>query len=291
MPPRVTLPDLFVRPLIMGIVNVTPDSFSGDGLLNHEAVFAHAAQMIENGAALLDIGGESSRPGARPVGVEEEIRRTAPLLKALRAAFPATPLSIDTTKPAVARAALEAGACILNDISGFAADPAMVRLAAEYESYLVLTHNRAGAVQADSRLGGAYEAPVYNDIVAEVRQDLQTMTAQAQKAGIGPDRLILDPGLGFGKTVAQNLRLINEADKLSPEGLPLLLGPSRKSFIGHVLDLPPEDRLEGTAAAITVAILRGAAILRVHDVKAMSRTARMTTALARGWDESRQRDY
>ncbi|NTU77588.1 MAG: dihydropteroate synthase [Alphaproteobacteria bacterium] len=274
-------------PQVMGILNVTPDSFSGDGVLGAvdyvAAARIQAAKMIADGAALLDVGGESSRPGAFSVSAEEEIRRTAPVIAALHAVWPDVPISIDTVKPAVAAAALEAGARIINDISGSAQAPAMLDLAAKTGAYLVLMHNRAesGAVTRDARLGGAYEAPMYEDVIDEVRWELDAMVARARKAGVAVERLILDPGLGFGKTVEQNLRLINALENVRVAGLPFLLGPSRKSFIGRTLDLPVDERLEGTAAAVTVCVMRGAAILRVHDVKAMARVVKMAAAIAR----------
>jgi dihydropteroate synthase len=279
------IPALGRRTLVMGILNVTPDSFSGDGLLKQPdfaaAALGQAERMIADGAGILDIGGESTRPGYIPVSADEEIRRTAPVIEAIHARWPDLPISIDTMKPAVAAAALEAGACLINDISGTAVDPAMLSLAAARGVYLVVMHNRSegGAVTSDARLGNAYQAPVYNDIVADVLRDLRGMAGRAQAAGIAPERIILDPGLGFGKTVAQNLRLMDELDKIKTVGFPVLAGPSRKSFIGRVLDAPPDDRLEGTAAAVTICTLRGADILRVHDVKAMARVVKMARAI------------
>jgi dihydropteroate synthase len=271
----------------MGIVNVTPDSFSGDGLMTENDFVAgalrQATYMVADGAALLDVGGESSRPGSSPVNADEEIRRTVPVIAALRQAFPAIPLSIDTVKPLVAETALKAGASIINDISGTQQDPAMRTLAAESGVYLVLMHNgsEAHAVEKDSRLGAMYEAPAYGDIIDDVRHQLSELAAQALAAGVKRERIIIDPGLSFGKTVEQNLRLINELDKLKTLGFPLLAGPSRKSFIGRVLDLPVEERLEGTAAAVAACVLRGADILRVHDIKAMARVVKTAAAIAR----------
>jgi len=269
----------------MGIINVTPDSFSGDGLLLSadyvQGTVAAALQMVRDGADILDIGGESTRPGAIAVSVEEEIDRTASVIAALHKEIPLVPLSIDTAKPEVARAALAAGASLLNDVSGAAQDPAMRALAAASGAQLVLMHNAAQtqAVSQTQTIGGEYLAEACEDIVALVARELAAMASQALSDGVAEDQIILDPGIGFGKTLEQNLQLINQLDLLVPLGFPLLLGPSRKSFIGRVLDLPPEDRLEGTAAAVTLGTLRGASILRVHDVKFMSRLVRMTHAL------------
>lgn len=269
----------------MGVLNVTPDSFSGDGLLAGgdltAAALQQAERMVRDGADLLDVGGESSRPGSIPVSVDEEIRRTIPVLTALHAALPSVPLSIDTVKPRVAAAALESGASIINDVAGDNQDPAMLALAAKSGAYLVLMHNgsKASAVEPNRRLGTVYTAPVYQDVVEDVLGALNALATRAIAAGIAPARIILDPGLGFGKTVKQNLRLINELDKLKMLGFPVLVGPSRKGFIGRALDLPVDDRLEGTAAVVTACVLRGAAILRVHDVKEMARTAKMAVAI------------
>ena len=281
------LPDLGLRPLVMGILNVTPDSFSGDGLMVEQnyvvAALLQGKQMVADGADILDIGGESSRPGATPVSIDEEIRRTIPVIAALCSKFPSLPISIDTVKPEVAAAAVEAGASIINDISGAKQNPAMPTLAAKCGVYLALMHNssKANAVAEDKRLGAMYEAPTTEDIVDDVRRQLSDFAERAGAAGVARERIILDPGLGFGKTIEQNLRLINELDKLKTLGFPILAGPSRKSFIGRILDLPLNDRLEGTAAAVAVCVLRGADILRVHDVKEVARVVKMTAALTR----------
>lgn len=290
----IEIPGLGKRPLIMGILNITPDSFSGDGLMVMppptaeirrssviEAVLQQARRMIADGADILDIGGESSRPGSIPVSAEDEIERTAPVVEALHERFPLTPLSIDTVKPDVAKAALDKGACIINDISGTNQNPDMLKLASGTGAYIVLMHNssQSNAVLQDPRLGSMYEAPASGDIVRDVTEQLNRLAENALKAGIKRERIILDPGLGFGKTVEQNLRLINELDKFAALGFPVLSGPSRKSFIGRTLDLSVEDRLEGTCAAIAISVMRGASILRVHDVKAMARVAKMTQAV------------
>lgn len=279
------LSDLGKRPLIMGIINVTPDSFSGDGLLLSEDYVRdaadHAMQMIADGADMIDIGGESTRPGAIPISSGEEIRRTLPVIEAIHKAIPHTPLSIDTMKPEVARAALDAGATIINDVSGCNQDPQMRALAREHNAFLVVMHNaaNAAAVAKLNVIGGEYLAPAHEVTTADVARDLAALAAAAMNDSVARENIILDPGIGFGKTLEQNLALINQLDLFMPLGFPVLLGPSRKSFIGRVLDLPPEERLEGTAAAIAIGTLRGASILRVHDVRFMSRVARMTQAL------------
>lgn len=284
------IPELSTRPLIMGIINVTPDSFSGDGLLLSEDYVRdatrHALSMIDDGADILDIGGESTRPGSIPTPSGEEIRRVLPVITAIHKERPDIPLSIDTMKPEVARVALEAGARILNDISGHGQDPQMRELAATKGAYLILMHNeaRARAVTQTNIVGGEYLAKEETKSTADVARDLVDLATTAMQSGIARDKIILDPGIGFGKTLEQNLALINQLDHFLPLGFPLLLGPSRKSFIGRVLDLPPEERVEGTAAAVAVGIMRGASILRVHDVRIMSRVARMTQALKNAAD-------
>ncbi len=272
------------RTYIMGILNVTPDSFSGDGLLTQEdwvrAAVDQARRFKEAGADLLDVGGESTRPGSQPVSGEEEMRRVVPVIEAL-AAEGLGPISVDTYKAAVARAAVEAGADLINDVWAMRADPDMAHVAAELRVPIVLMDNRARreAVVRDPRLGARYEGERVGDMVVAVRRHLQERAWAAQEAGIPRYRIILDPGIGFGKTVEQNLDLIRRLNELADLGYPLLVGPSRKSFIGFTLDLPVDERLEGTAAAVAVSIVRGADILRVHDVKAMVRVARMTDAL------------
>ncbi len=282
-----TLPFLRQRPLIMGILNATPDSFSGDGLLgpngSSAATLRQAELMVANGADIIDIGGESTRPGASPVSADEELRRTIPVIEALRRQMPVVPLSIDTMKPEVAAQAATAGATIINDVSGTQQAPSMLKLAARHGVYLVLMHNssHADAVIKDAHLGAMYEAPSSGDIVSDVKNQLKALANNAIKAGIAPDKIIIDPGLGFGKTVEQNLRLMNELDKLKELGFPVLAGPSRKSFIGRTLDLPVDDRLEGTAACVAACVMRGADILRVHDVKELARVASMANAISR----------
>jgi dihydropteroate synthase len=260
----------------MGIINVTPDSFSGDGLLDEEnvknAAVEKAAVFINEGVDILDVGGESTRPGAEFVGEEEEINRVVPVIKAIRANFPHVLISVDTYKAKVAREAIPAGG-----------DSEMGAVAAEYQVPVILMHNRLqpGSSEIEERLGGRYIGTDYDDLIKDIRDELMTGVSLAHQNGIVDENIILDPGIGFGKTVPQNLELMDRLDEIKSLGYPLLVGPSRKSFIGYTLDLPPEDRLEGTAAAVALAIDRGADIIRIHDVKVMTRVARMTDAIVR----------
>jgi dihydropteroate synthase len=273
------------RTRVMGILNVTPDSFSGDGLAVGGDVVARvveqAGAFVADGADILDVGGESTRPGSRPVSAEEEAARVVPVIKALSARFPDTVVSIDTWKAAVAADALDAGAAIVNDVWALEADPDMPGLVAARGVPVILMHNRsrAGAVTHDSRVGGQYAGAEYGHLLQDVAADLEKLTDNAIAAGVDRAQIILDPGIGFGKSVTQNMALINHLDALKPLGFPLLIGPSRKSFIGQVLGVAPEEREEGTAAALALGIARGAGIVRVHDVKAMARVVRMTDAI------------
>jgi dihydropteroate synthase len=271
---------------IMGIINVTPDSFSGDGVMSHAAWVKRAVEQGVNfareGAHLLDVGGESTRPGAAPVEADEEMRRVLPVIRAM-AAEVNLPISIDTYKAEVAAAALDAGATLVNDVWGLQMDPALAPLCAQRGAPVIVMHNRSrprDAVQ-EARLGARYVGPEYADLLTDVSRELEVSINLAKKAGIPHEHILIDPGIGFGKAVEQNLTLLNNLDKLKALGYPLLLGPSNKSFIGYTLDLPPDDRLEGTAAAVAIGIARGADIIRVHQVKAMSRVARMTDAIVR----------
>jgi dihydropteroate synthase len=246
------------------------------------AAVAQALQMIGDGADMLDVGGESSRPGAVPVPAEEETRRVVPVIAALRGRGVTIPIAVDTVKASVAEAALRAGASIVNDITALRGDRDMASAVARHGAEVVLMHNRADAssLAQSAVVGGEYSAPDYTNVVDDVVRDLAASAEAAQKAGIARNKIMLDPGIGFGKTVAQNLALINHLEHLKVLGYPVLVGPSRKSFIGRVLDVPVEERLEGTAAAVAVCVLRGADILRVHDVKAMVRVAKMAVAIA-----------
>jgi dihydropteroate synthase len=282
----------------MGILNVTPDSFSGDGLLVEgtpssvegetaaqavgDLALALAERLIAGGADILDVGGESTRPGSEPVSAEAEIQRVVPVIRALAGAFDVL-VSVDTYKAGVAQAALEAGAHLVNDVWGLRADPELGRTIARFGVPVVLMHNRSSWAHAEirERLGGRYVGVPYENLLEDVKRELLESVGLAHASGIADDRIILDPGIGFGKTVSQNLELLNRLDEIRALGYPVLLGPSRKSFIGYTLDLPPDQRLEGTAAAVAVGIVRGADIVRVHEVQFMARVARMTDAIVR----------
>ena len=272
------------RTYIMGILNLSPDSFSGDGLggKDLDAAFQQARDFVESGADILDVGGESTRPGADPVSAEEEIDRVIPLIKRLAAEFE-NPISIDTYKSAVAREALEAGAAIINDVWGFRADLDLAPLASQSGVPVILMHNRSTPNNAAIReqLGGRYVGVEYDDLLKDVKSELLQSVSLAHQAGVQDHLIIIDPGIGFGKTVEQNLELLNRLGEIRSLGYPVLLGPSRKSFIGYTLDLPLDDRVEGTAAAVAVGITRGADIIRVHDVQTMVRISRMTDAIVR----------
>jgi dihydropteroate synthase len=271
---------------VMGVLNVTPDSFSHDGLMAEPdrvaAAVARARGFMADGAHLLDVGGESTRPGSEPVPAAEELCRVVPVIEAL-AAVTDLPISVDTSKAAVAAAALDAGATMVNDVWGLRLDPDLAPLVAERGVPVVLMHNRSRSRDAvvEARLGGRYLGTAYDDLVEDVACELQALVEGAVAAGISRERIILDPGIGFGKTVEQNLLLIDRLDRFKALGHPILIGPSRKSFIGYTLDLPAEERVEGTAAAVAVGIARGADMVRVHDVRVMARVARMTGAIVR----------
>lgn len=275
------------RTYLMGILNITPDSFSGDGILQDQKpikyALAKANQFLKDGADILDIGAESSRPGSQPISAAVEVERLLPVLKALKKEDMGVVISIDTYKAEVARQCLENGADWINDIWGFKKDPYLANVVSEYGVPVILMHNRSktGMIETSGRLGASYQGAQYNNFIGEIKNDLLESISLAQKAGISSDRIILDPGIGFGKTVEQNLILINRLDEIKMLGYPILIGPSRKSFLGHILDLPAEERLEGTAASISIGIARGADIVRIHDVKQMARVVKVTDALTR----------
>lgn len=260
-------PDLGRRTLIMGILNVTPDSFSDGGkYATVDAAVAQARRLIEEGADLLDVGGESTRPGHRQVSAEEELRRVVPVLEALREERLAVPISIDTYKASVAAAALEAGASIVNDIWGGLHDPEMLRVVAERKASVVLMHNRN-----DMNYG--------TDFVADVAAELRDTAQRAVDAGIPPERIALDPGIGFAKTGSHNLELMGRLDEIAALGYPVLLGTSRKRFIRDTLNAGPDDVVEGTVATTVLGIRQGVSIVRVHDVLANAKAARMADAI------------
>lgn len=275
------------RTYVMGILNITPDSFSGDGLLSGsaglDAAMEQARRFVAAGVDILDVGGESTRPGSMPVDAPAEIERVIPIIKQIAAEFPDHLISVDTYKASVAEKALQAGARIVNDVWGLRADPDLARVAASHKAPVILMHNRSkpANAQVQTNLGGRYIGMEYSNLLEDVKKELLESANLALTAGIPPENILLDPGIGFGKTVEQNLELLNRLDEIRQLGYPILLGPSRKSFIGYTLDLPPDQRLEGTAAAVSVGIVRGADIIRVHDVEFMSRVARMTDAITR----------
>ena len=279
------------RTYVMGILNLTPDSFSGDGLFvsasptpqGQAPGLREARRFLAAGVDILDIGGESTRPGSQPVDAKEELRRVLPTLRGILAEFPDALISIDTYKAVVAEEALKAGAAIVNDVWGLRADPDLAGVVARYRAAVVLMHNRSkpANVEVRDRLGKAYLGAEYRDLLEDVKRELLESVAIARSAGIPDEHILLDPGLGFGKTVEQNLELINRLDEIRALGFPVLLGPSRKSFIGYTLNLPPEQRMEGTAACVAIGIARGADIVRVHDVEPILRVAHMTDAILR----------
>jgi dihydropteroate synthase len=266
------------RTYVMGIINVSPDSFSGDGLSDLSAAEEQAARFIGEGADILDIGGESTRPGAPPVDAEEEIRRVVPVIERLVGKV-SVPLSVDTYKSEVAEKALKAGANIINDQWGLKKDRRLAELAAEYNVPIILMSNQRdkGGFDAGIQRDVAY----YTDLMVEVTSSLENSIALTLKAGVPAENIIIDPGIGFGKTWRQELEIIRRLDELTKLEKPILIGPSRKSFIGMVLDLPSPERLEGTAAAVAIGISKGADIVRVHDVRQMVRVCRLSDAIVR----------
>lgn len=265
------------RTYIMGILNVTPDSFSNDGVGGDvDAAVRQAVRFQQDGADIIDIGGESTRPPSiygksDPVSANEEIRRVLPVIQTL-AKETDLPLSIDTYKAPVAKAALEAGASMINDIWAFQRDADMSTVASEAGAAVVLMHNQNGTE--------------YHDVVPDVISTLRRCVDAAMEAGVDGNRIVIDPGMGFGKTAKHNLEILRRLEEIAAIGLPLLVGMSRKSTIGYVLDLPVDQRMEGTAAAVALSIAGGADIVRVHDVKEMARVARMTDAVTRDWKDA-----
>jgi dihydropteroate synthase len=261
------------RTFVMGILNVTPDSFSGDGLFRPggetvRAALERARAMVEEGADMIDVGGESTRPGHEPVDADEERRRIVPVIAALRDAMPDLGISVDTTKPIVAEAAIGAGAGMVNDVWGVGEDDILARLAARRGVPIVLMHNKREAR--------------YTDVVAEVVDELTRATERAVAVGVPRENIIVDPGFGFGKTVDHNLAVLRHLSALRAIGRPILLGTSRKSTLGRVLDLPPLERVEATMATTALGVASGVDIVRVHDIRANVRSARMADAIVRG---------
>lgn len=275
------------RTYVMGILNITPDSFSGDGIMAGgnlpDLAVEQAGQFLAAGADVLDVGGESTRPGSAPVGADEETGRVVPVIRAIRKNFPNAVISIDTYKAQVAQEALLAGANMVNDVWGLRADDGLAAAAARFQAPVIIMHNRSNpaSLEVREKLGNAYSGAEYANLIQEVKNELMSSVEIARKAGIPDTHILLDPGIGFGKTREHNLELVDRLGEIRELGFPILLGPSRKSFIGFTLNLPPDQRVEGTAAAVSVGIVRGADIIRVHDVKEMVRVARMTDAIVR----------
>lgn len=266
-------------PFLMGVVNVTPDSFSDGGrFLDAGAAVAHARRLVFEGADILDIGGESTRPGAEVVPAAEEIRRVVPVITALRESGVTAPISVDTLKAEVARAALRAGADLINDVSGLR-DPAMAALAAETGTPVVLMHMRGTPADMQARA-------VYRDVVGEVAGELESALEAAERAGVKAERVVLDPGIGFAKTAEQSVALLGGLDRLRALGRPLLVGPSRKSFIGALTGAAADARLSGTLAAVAACALAGVEFVRVHDVAQSKQAAAVAAAIRRAaWRE------
>jgi len=277
---------------VMGIINLTPDSFSGDGIEGVAAAVAQGRRMEAEGADILDIGGESTRPASTPTTLEEELARVIPAVEALVKAVH-IPISIDTYKAEVARQAIAAGAQMVNDVWAGRMEPDILNVAAKSGVPIVLMHNRSEAparggsalgrkgVQVDGKLGGRYIGVEYDDVLGDIKKELQERILAARAAGVRKENIIIDPGIGFGKTVEQNLELVRRLDELKTLGHPILVGPSRKSFVGYTLNLSPDERLEGSLAAVTLCIQKGADIVRVHDVLEGRRAAAFTDAVVR----------
>ena len=255
--------------LVMGIVNVTPDSFSDGGkFFSPEVAISHASKLISQGADIIDIGGESTRPGAEQVSESEELKRVIPVIEKIRTDNPTILISIDTTKASVAKHAVEAGADIINDVSGLSFDNNMIGIVESFNIPVVIMHMKGNPQNMQLN-------PEYEDIVNEILDFFKMKIKVAVQSGINRSMIILDPGIGFGKTVEHNFELLSRLNEFNVLELPIMIGPSRKSFIGITLDLPPEDRVEGTAAAVSAGVMNGASIVRVHDVKSMKRVVRI----------------
>jgi dihydropteroate synthase len=263
------------RTLVMGVLNVTPDSFSDAGRFTEaDAAVGRGLALFEAGADIVDVGGESTRPGASPVDADEERRRVAPVVRDLRARG-AGPLSVDTTKASVARAALDEGADLVNDVSGFSFDPEIAPLVAERKVPAIVMHLRGG-------WGDVHKAPAYGDVMGEVKAELALALARGESAGIPREMLLVDPGIGFAKDAGHSLEVLRRLPELRELDRPVLVGPSRKSFLGQVLDLPVGERIFGTAAAVAASVLGGAHLVRVHDVKEMVQVVRVCDAILDG---------
>jgi dihydropteroate synthase len=284
--PAVLRAGRFVFPLgrrtyIMGILNVTPDSFSDGGqFFTVDHALRRAEEMLKDGADILDIGGESSRPGGTPISAGEELQRVMPILERVVSTFDC-PVSIDTAKSQVARAALAAGACMLNDINGLQLEPGLATAAQEHQAAVVIMHNARLYRKSDSP-----DVPI-SSLAADMRRFLSDSCQIAVQAGLCAEQMIIDPGVGFGVTPEESIQMINDLAALADFNLPILLGPSRKRFIGYILDLPADERIHGTSAAVAIGIANGADLVRVHDVRAMVEVSRVADAICRrraGWE-------
>ena len=264
--------NLSSRTHLMGVLNVTPDSFSDGGrFFKLEEAIKQGLKLAEEGADIIDVGGESTRPGSEPVAIEEELRRVIPVIEELTKRIK-MPISIDTYKSRVAKEALDSGASMVNDISGSRSDPEMKKVIAEYDVPVVLMHIKGTPKNMQ-------ESPKYENLLEDVKSYLSQSISIAEEAGIGEDKIIIDPGIGFGKTLEDNLKILKNLNEFTELDRPLMIGVSRKSFIGKILDLPIDERLEGSLASMAVAIMNGANILRVHDVKESKRVAKLVDAI------------
>lgn len=263
-----------IRTQIMGIINLTPDSFSGDGLLARgmrlTEIIKYAENLVKDGADIIDLGGASSRPGARAVSINEELKRTIPVIEKLSRKIE-VPISIDTYRPEIARAALQSGASIVNDITGLR-NPRMIKLVAKTQARVVIMHMKGMPWNMQRN-------PKYKSLIDEIIEYLETAIERATDAGINKERIIIDPGIGFGKTLEHNLEILHRLEELKRLGCPILVGPSRKSFIGEILKLPPQERLIGTLASLVVAVINGADIVRVHDLKCAAQAVKVADAI------------
>ena len=267
----------FIEPSIMGIINLTPDSFSDGGKFNKKKkAEKHILEMIQGGARIIDVGGESTRPGSQEVSIEQELKRVLPVISGLRSMSSTIPISIDTRNHEVARQALDAGATIINDVSGLRSQE-MIDLVLDRKVPVCIMHmlGKPKTMQQN---------PSYRNVVNEVSTELLSTAQQLIDAGHNPNKICLDPGIGFGKTLEHNLLILKNLNIIRKLGHPVAIGTSRKSFIGEILDLPIEDRIEGTAATVAIAIAKNVDLIRVHDVKEMIRVAKMSDAIIRGWD-------
>ena len=267
--------DFTKKTYIMGVLNITPNSFSDAGLyFDKSAAIERANQMVDEGSDIIDIGGESTRPGSEPISIEEELRRTIPVIEAIANKIN-VPISIDTYKSEVAKVALNAGASMVNDISGFRFDPRMPEVVSKYKVPVVIMHMRG-------RPQDMQQNPVYEALIPEIMDYFRIGIKIATGAGISEDKIIIDPGIGFGKTFDHNLEIINNLHEFTVLEKPILIGPSRKAFIGKILgDVPVAERLEGTAAVVAISIMNGANMIRVHDVKEMAKVAKVADAVKR----------